>query len=85
VKSETAWMERSACRNSLLAQLDAVVAVEDVFNADATDTLAAAQAKRVCRTCPVSLECLVYALNHHEPGVWGGTTEAERNEMRRRS
>jgi WhiB family redox-sensing transcriptional regulator len=84
-KSETAWMDRSACRATLTAQLDAFVTVEDVFNADANDTLATAQAKAVCRKCPVSLECLVYAINHREPGVWGGTTEAERAAMHARA
>lgn len=36
-------------------------------------------AKRVCRRCPVIVECRRHALAAHEPyGVWGGMTEEER-------
>lgn len=38
-----------------------------------------ARAKDICSTCPVSGECLSYALEIREPhGVWGGLNEAER-------
>lgn len=39
-------------------------------------------AKRICAGCPVRGECLDYALEHGLIGVWGGTTETERREMR---
>jgi WhiB family redox-sensing transcriptional regulator len=36
-------------------------------------------AKAVCARCPVADHCLRHALATREPyGVWGGTTEAER-------
>ena len=36
-------------------------------------------AKAVCRTCPVIVDCRNHALATHEPyGVWGGMTEEER-------
>ncbi|MDQ0687748.1 WhiB family redox-sensing transcriptional regulator [Streptomyces achromogenes] len=36
-------------------------------------------AKRVCARCPVSAECLSYALGSGQTsGVWGGTGEQER-------
>ena len=36
-------------------------------------------AKAVCRTCPVIIDCRNHALATHEPyGVWGGMTEEER-------
>lgn len=39
-------------------------------------------AKAICRQCPVSDECLTYALESREPhGVWGGLNEAERREL----
>lgn len=41
------------------------------------------QAKRVCRTCPVSGTCLRWALDNGDAGVWGGTTEEERRGYRR--
>lgn len=43
------------------------------------------QAKRICKTCPVMVECLDHALRLPEPyGVWGGKTAAERWRMARR-
>lgn len=41
-------------------------------------------AKKICQTCPVVGECLDHALTYWESGVWGGTTESERRELRRR-
>ena len=36
-------------------------------------------AKAICRTCPVILDCRNHALSTREPyGVWGGMTEEER-------
>jgi WhiB family redox-sensing transcriptional regulator len=40
-------------------------------------------AKAICSTCPVISECLAYGINEAY-GVWGGTTPAERYEMRNR-
>jgi WhiB family redox-sensing transcriptional regulator len=46
-------------------------------------------ARAICRTCPVRVECLAFALEAGERfGVWGGMTERERaalpEEQRRR-
>lgn len=41
------------------------------------------QAKSVCRRCPVVAECLNWALNRSEFGVWGGMSEDERRAHRR--
>lgn len=42
-------------------------------------------AKAVCRRCPVSAECLAFALTtRQDAGVWGGLTEDERAALRRR-
>lgn len=42
-------------------------------------------AKRICRSCEVRVECLEYALSQEEdePGVWGGLSERERRRLRR--
>jgi WhiB family redox-sensing transcriptional regulator len=47
------------------------------------DTEPTATARAICRTCPVRAECLAYALEHNSPGIMGGTTEAERRQIRR--
>ena len=40
------------------------------------------RAKQVCGRCPVVEECRRHALAVHEPyGVWGGLSEAERDEL----
>lgn len=42
------------------------------------------QAKAICRNCEVAEKCLEFALaTHQDYGIWGGTTEEERREIRR--
>ena len=41
-----------------------------------------ARAKQICQTCPVLEQCRRHALAVQEPyGVWGGLSEAERDEI----
>jgi WhiB family redox-sensing transcriptional regulator len=41
------------------------------------------EAKRICRFCPVQIQCLAWALeNGVTDGVWGGATEDERRAIR---
>ncbi len=43
-----------------------------------------AAAKAVCGSCPVTVECLAWALHErHEEGVWGGRDMAERQVLHR--
>ena len=44
-----------------------------------------AEAKKICESCPLRIQCLEYALKNAEYGVWGGTTEEQRHLLRRRS
>lgn len=38
----------------------------------------------ICAGCPVRLDCLEYALDHHvDEGCWGGTTPRQRERARR--
>ena len=71
------WRDAAACRS-----------VEpDLFfpigtTGTAVDHIAAAKA--VCATCPVTRECLEFALEtNQDSGVWGGTSEEERRKLRR--
>jgi len=43
------------------------------------------QAKRICAQCPVTAQCLEFALSYPftVAGVWGGTTESQRRRMYR--
>lgn len=41
-------------------------------------------AKKVCQRCPVSKQCLQWALDNDERyGVWGGLSERERRRLKR--
>ena len=39
--------------------------------------------KEFCSNCPVIVECLAKALDNDELGIWAGTTEADRRNMRK--
>ena len=39
--------------------------------------------KDLCANCEVRHDCLEYALHHERHGVWGGTTESQRDVIRR--
>lgn len=42
------------------------------------------RAREVCGQCTVSVECLQFALEtNQDAGIWGGTSEEERRQMRR--
>ncbi len=75
---ERSWRRSAACR-------DVDPAVFFPVGLTGTAIPKIADAKAICRGCPVRLVCLQYALaNHHDDGVWGGYDEGERRELRRR-
>lgn len=69
---ETEWMDQGKCRDVDPAMF---------FPSDGVGVI---KAQRVCRECPVAVECLNYALdNHIDHGVWGGKSERERRRLAR--
>lgn len=72
------WREDAACRNSDLGT-DAWYA----YGLDKTTTWDPyADARAVCRICPVAGPCLDFALARDgESGMWGGMTPAERTAL----
>lgn len=64
------WMEFAACR-----QVDAELWFPEVGSS-------ATAAKRICQQCPVLEQCLAYALENQEKGIWGGTSEKQRQKLR---
>ena len=71
------WRHRAACRDE---------DPELFFPAGTSGPalLQVEQAKAVCRRCPVTGECLRWALDTgQEYGIWGGATEEERRAWRR--
>jgi WhiB family redox-sensing transcriptional regulator len=41
-----------------------------------------AEAKAVCRQCPVIADCLAHGIAHDEPGIWGGLSRQQRHQLR---
>jgi WhiB family transcriptional regulator, redox-sensing transcriptional regulator len=41
------------------------------------------KAKVLCRSCPVVDACREWAIAHHERGVWGATSDFDRERIRR--
>ena len=69
---ELSWQERALC-----AQTDP----EAFFPEKGGSTR---EAKRVCSSCEVKVECLEYALENDERfGIWGGLSERERRRLKR--
>lgn len=71
------WRSDAACRDTDPALFFPVgqtgPAIEHIENA-----------KEVCQTCAVKIECLEYALmTNQDAGIWGGLTEDDRRKIRR--
>ena len=72
-----AWRDRAACRNADTA----------LFFPGRGENKKVAAAVAYCSSCPVRDECLTYALHFADrdlPGIYGGTTEQQRQKLRRR-
>lgn len=40
---------------------------------------------RICNNCPVRVQCLDYAMSEHLPfGIWGGATQRQIAQLRRK-
>jgi WhiB family redox-sensing transcriptional regulator len=73
-----AWLGRAACRGPEASLFFPPPAAEPPPVREARE----ARAKAICASCPVTVDCLEYALRIREPlGVWGGMNEAERRAL----
>lgn len=71
-----AWMQEAACKDTVGDLFFPVVHTKGWQEQ-------MERAKQVCARCPVRPECLAYALDTgQKAGVWGGLSEAERQELR---
>ena len=65
------WMASALCAQSL----------PDLWFPEGSGS-SARIAKAICRECPVSIQCLDYAITNGEMwGVWAGTTERQRRDI----
>lgn len=70
------WRTRAACRGA-----EHRVFFPSKFGGDSHGR----EAKAICATCPVKAECADFALDNHERfGIWGGLSEQNRKNLRRR-
>ena len=66
-----AWQKDAACRGE---------GVKQFFPPEGTSLM---RARRICNSCPVSEQCLKYALERPAlKGVWAGTSERRRRRLR---
>ncbi|MDQ2754653.1 MAG: WhiB family transcriptional regulator [Actinomycetota bacterium] len=71
------WQAKAACRGPHTSVFFPPGHFERKDDKEARE----AQAKAICRACPVRRPCLDYALRIREPhGIWGGLNELERRE-----
>jgi WhiB family transcriptional regulator, redox-sensing transcriptional regulator len=68
----TEWMADGACRDA---------SPEVFFPRDGAGVIAA---QHICAQCPVTEQCLDYAIALHiDHGIWGGNSERERRRIAR--
>ena len=68
------WRDAAACLS----------ADPDLFFPPQGGATNGAEAKQICGGCPVQAECLDYAVTTAQKyGIWGGTNERERREIRK--
>lgn len=73
--SNSNWMDEAVC-----------IGKGDVFFSETSTTLnnkkSLIQAKAMCSSCPVVVDCLVFAINNEEDyGVWGSFSARERSAL----
>jgi WhiB family redox-sensing transcriptional regulator len=71
------WQMRGACRG-----MDSTFFFHPEGERGPARASREARAKQVCQVCPVLEQCRTHALAVQEPyGIWGGLSEAERDEI----
>jgi WhiB family redox-sensing transcriptional regulator len=76
MNTDGVWREQAACSG-----LPAVLVDRYMFPQRGQSTR---PGKHICTGCPVTTECLNYALtNRIKHGIWGGRSERERRQIRK--
>ena len=74
--TSTAWMSDAACRHM----------PAELFFPEEGGRISDRAGKAVCAECPTRIRCLEYAVvTRQHVGIWGGLSERQRLNMRRRT
>ena len=72
---EPGWDKNALCRHH---------PEPDMWYPTKLDRMSGIRAMRICRGCPVRMECLAYAISRGEThGIWGGMTKRRRDTVAR--
>ncbi len=63
------WMQHGNCRSAEFIVLADTKAEKEI-------------SKKTCQGCPVISDCLDHALKNNEYGIWAGTTEKDRRNIK---
>lgn len=75
LESELAWQREAACRGLSTEESRAI------FFPSRGDSID--EARAICQRCPVTEQCLDFALANNCIGVWAGTSDRQRRKLRR--
>lgn len=74
-----AWKARGTCATR---RMDPALFTLEQGASRAGNRLKLKIVQAACAKCPVRVTCLEHALEHHEHGIWAGTTDAKRGRIR---
>jgi WhiB family transcriptional regulator, redox-sensing transcriptional regulator len=73
-RRDTAWKDRAACHG-----------LPDEYFFPPPKVRVLDQTRRICGSCEVRKECLMFALvNNEDEGIWGGLSAMERRELQKK-
>lgn len=78
--AESAWLKDAQCRKEK-ADLNLFISKNDD---EPEPPYPSKEALRYCDVCPVKKECLDAALRNDEDGIWGGLSEHQRRQIKRK-
>jgi len=70
-QQDFSWHQRAACKDLS----------PDVFFPNNYNDSSIKEAKEICSSCPVKVECFQDAISNNVYGIWAGTTEHQRRNI----
>jgi len=70
-QQDFSWHKKAACRDLST----------DIFFPNNYNDSSIKEAKQICSSCPVKVECFQDAISNNVYGIWAGTTEHQRRNI----